>query len=331
MRDLIQQGVERMRKRRKADVKVARLAARDPENIAKGLILLAQREHDRLQRGLREQFGFSVTRGEAGGRLPLKFDRPERLPRTRETAALWTDAVVRMLSYGEAVRVMHHAQAYFPERDRARKVCAAFADAMREAPGALYGGLWHAPGMEPAVTEYAAAMLAAWTRGHLRADVNPELRKVLTADGWENELINAVRLAWAERDPGLPLKHPTRFRDSVPPKKAGGRRRRWDAPPDLVNLTSAALQGKDITTKKELDEPMEIALAGFSERELEKVREAALEKGRRAGLPPREMELYEFFVRHEKATKRQAADHFGITVNTVKKLKKRIKKTLNVA
>ena len=98
----VRQGVERMRKRRKADVEVARLAVRNPENIAKGLILLAQQEQDRLRRGLRKQFGFSVL--QEGGELRFRFDQPRRLPQTRDAAALGTDAVVRLLSYGEALR-----------------------------------------------------------------------------------------------------------------------------------------------------------------------------------------------------------------------------------
>jgi DNA-binding CsgD family transcriptional regulator len=56
-------------------------------------------------------------------------------------------------------------------------------------------------------------------------------------------------------------------------------------------------------------------------------REMALKRGRDAGLPPREYELYKFFVDNPRSTNVQAAQTLGIAVGTVKSLKHRIKNT----
>jgi DNA-binding CsgD family transcriptional regulator len=62
-------------------------------------------------------------------------------------------------------------------------------------------------------------------------------------------------------------------------------------------------------------------LAKFANREIN------LKRGRDAGLPPREYELYKFFVDNLGSTNVQAAQTLGIAVGTVKSLKHRIKNT----
>jgi DNA-binding CsgD family transcriptional regulator len=58
------------------------------------------------------------------------------------------------------------------------------------------------------------------------------------------------------------------------------------------------------------------------------VREAALKKARDAGLTPRELELFTFFVENPKARNTEAARALGIAEGTVRSLKSRIKKAL---
>lgn len=254
-----------------------------------------------------------------------RFDGPKRLPKTPEQAARWCDLLVHLIAFAWAVREMRRAAEYHPEPDRARMVCNAYSDAMREMP-ALYGAFAEA-GFQTAVSEHAAAVLAAWARSHLRQSWNPRLRRTLQDEGWERELVNAAHLALRHLDPDAPMKRSTRFRDATPwLKQKDGRRPKAPGPPDFINMVSAALQGRDVTKKPE--SPMdveEIELARFANRE-EMVRQAGA-----AGLTPREMDLYEFYLDNPNATHQQAADGIGASVGTVKKLKNRIKNTIGAA
>jgi hypothetical protein len=261
MRELVRRGVELMRERRESEHVIADLAKRNPETIAKGLIVLTRVERGRLHSELRVGFGFTLSHGDVG--YVCRFERSR--PRTPGEAARWVDLFVHAVAFEGALRAMHAAAEYHPEPDRGHQVVNAFLDAIREAPGALYGALAEA-GFEPAVREYGAAMLAAWTRSHLHSDLNPTLRRALRGEGWENELVNAAALAWADRDPAAPFERGTRFRDTLP-RQADGRRRKAPGPPDLVNLTSRALEGREIGPEKTDEEPEEIVLASFADRE----------------------------------------------------------------
>ena len=74
--------------------------------------------------------------------------------------------------------------------------------------------------------------------------------------------------------------------------------------------------------KPEPPTPPETELTTFA------AREAALKKARDAGLTPREVELFTFFVENPKAKNVEAARALGIAEGTVRSLKSRIKKTL---
>jgi DNA-binding CsgD family transcriptional regulator len=69
----------------------------------------------------------------------------------------------------------------------------------------------------------------------------------------------------------------------------------------------------------------EMELAGFASREI------SLKRARDAGLPPREYELYKFFVDNPGSTNARAAQRLSIAVGTVKSLKHRIKNTAGIA
>jgi DNA-binding CsgD family transcriptional regulator len=60
-------------------------------------------------------------------------------------------------------------------------------------------------------------------------------------------------------------------------------------------------------------------------------REAALKKSRLAGLTPREHELFKFFLENPGAKNAEAARELGVAEGTVRSLKSRIKRTLDVA
>jgi hypothetical protein len=69
----------------------------------------------------------------------------------------------------------------------------------------------------------------------------------------------------------------------------------------------------------------EIELAIFAERE------ALLKRGRDAGLPPREYELFKLYVEEPKISSREAGQRLGLSAGAVRTLKARIKKTLGAA
>lgn len=73
---------------------------------------------------------------------------------------------------------------------------------------------------------------------------------------------------------------------------------------------------------KEAAPPEEIELATFAERE------AALKKGREAGLAPREYEIFKLFLENPKIKYREVAERLGISVGTVGKTKARIGEAL---
>lgn len=60
-------------------------------------------------------------------------------------------------------------------------------------------------------------------------------------------------------------------------------------------------------------------------------REALLKRGREVGLPPREYEVFRFFVEHPGAKNAAVARALGIAEGTVKSYKSRIKKNINTA
>lgn len=302
LRELVRRGVARMRERRESEQFIAGAAAQDAEAVARRLIVFARIERVKLRGELRERFGFSLDHGEDG--YVCCFEKPTRRPKTPEETARWVDLFVHAVAFEEALLAMNHAATDFAGRDQARMVCNAFLDAMRESP-TVYGAVAGA-GFEPTVREYAAAMLTAWTRSHLHKGFNPKLRRALGGEGWEQELVKATALAWADRDPDAPLKRGTRFRDTLR-RTADGRRQKAPGPPDLVNLTSAALEGRDTTPKK--PEPPETG--AFTLAEQERLRR----KARDAGLTPQERQVFELFVSNPRITNPEIAAQLGITRN----------------
>ena len=320
LREIVRQGLARMKARREAERRFAEMAREDPETVAKSLLVFARGERDRLRQELAQRFGFSVSR--EGRSFRCRFDAPGRRPRTAEEKAAWLDRVVGLFGLEGALEVVRLAAAYFAgSEDQARMICNAYADAMREAP-ALYNAFAACEGFDPHVRRYASVMAAAWARSHLKN--YPRTRRALQGEDWARELVNASSLAWGEREPDAPIKRPTRFIDSLPPDEGrtkDGRRRRTPGPLDYIQLVGRILEGRKV-------EPPELEYARFAERE---VREAALKRGRDARLPLREMEIFRLFVENPAIKNREVADRLGISVGTVKQLKSRIKRTLDAA
>jgi DNA-binding CsgD family transcriptional regulator len=209
---------------------------------------------------------------------------------------------------------MEHARAFFPEIDRAQKVCDALVDTMEQAP-AVYN-FFAQEGFDPLIREYAAAVAAGWSRSYLKS--YPKTRAALKDENWAHELASAALQAWEELEPDSPMKRSTSYRDTLP-KTKDGRRQRAKGPQSYINLTDAILSGRE---GKPADRP-ELELAQFADKE------EMLKRAQDAGLPPREMEVFKFFVENPGSKNREAADKLRMSVDQVKQHKHRMKKTLN--
>lgn len=317
LRQTVDEGTTRMRARRRAEQQLAEAAREYPEVAAREILVFARTEQDRLRRQLSERFGFSVSREPSGFRC--RFASPERRPKTPEKAAIWIDAVVALAGFEMALDQMWLAAVYFPPPDRARMICNAFYDVMRETPAVYAAFAACQEEYAPGVREYASAMLAAWARSHLK--VYPGTKAALEGTGWETELVSAALLAWQELGPYSPIKRGTRFRDTLP-KQKDGLRQRAPGPPDFINRVDRLFTGRDSGQQAK---PLELELARFADRE------AVLRIARDAGLPPRELEIYRLFIDNPGIKNREVAERLDVSVGTVKQLKSRIKRSLGAA
>lgn len=310
-----------MRVRRRAEQKLAEAAKEYPEMAAMEMLLFARSQRDQLQRQLLETFGFSASRESSGFRC--RFVEPERRPKATEEASKWIDAVVALAGFEMALDRMWLAATYSPPLDRARMICNAFSDVLRETP-AVYAAFANCQEeYAPGVKEYASAMLAAWVRTHLRA--YQRIKPVLEGPNWEIELVSAALLAWQELGPDSPIKRSTRFRDwlrELGEMQKDGRRKKAPGPPDFVNLVGRFLSGRDSRQKTK---PPELEFVSFAERE------ALLRLGREAGLPPKEFEYLKLLAENPRISYNEAARKLNIARGTAKSLKHRISKTLGAA
>jgi DNA-binding CsgD family transcriptional regulator len=322
LRQAVRQGIARMKERRQAEQTLAEAAREYPEMAAKEMLVFARTERDRLRRQLLETFGFSVSRDRSGFRC--RFAAPKRRPRNLEEAATWLDAVVALVGFEMALDGMWLAGAYFPPSDRARMISNAFSDVMRETP-AVYGAFANCEEKyAPGAREYASAMLAAWTRSHLKR--YPTTKAALEGPGWENELVSAAILAFQELDEldeldsDAQIKRGTRFRDTLP-RQVDGRRQRASGEPDLINRLDRILSGR---ISGQQPKSPEHELARFAERE------ALLRRGREVGLPPREYEYLKLLAANPRISYSEAARELKIAKGTAKKFKHNIMKSLKM-
>ena len=167
LRQMVREGVDRMRRRRQGERELAEVAKEYPEMAAREMLVFARTEGDRLRRQLLETFGFSVSRARSGFRC--RFAAPKRRPRNLEEAATWLDAVVALVGFEMALDGMWLAGAYFPPSDRARMICNAFSDVMRETPAAYAAFANRQEEYAPGARGYSSAMLATWIRSYLRS------------------------------------------------------------------------------------------------------------------------------------------------------------------
>jgi DNA-binding CsgD family transcriptional regulator len=97
---------------------------------------------------------------------------------------------------------------------------------------------------------------------------------------------------------------------------------------ELVRIITGQLRrdalGSQTTRREEL-----LLLAEFAEREV--FLKQALERGRQAGLTPREFEVYKLFIENPKIKYREAAEKLGMSTSQVGVLKHRIKHALAAA
>jgi DNA-binding CsgD family transcriptional regulator len=313
LRQAVREGIVRMKDRRQGEQKLAEAAREYPELAAREMLVFARTERDRLRQQLLESFGFSVSREGSGFRC--RFASPERRPRTPERAATWIDAVVALASFEMALDGMWLAAAYSLPLDRARMICNAFSDVMRETP-ALYVAFANCQeDYAPGAREHASAMLAAWARSYLKS--YPATKAALEGPSWENELVSAALLAFQKLDPEAPIKRGTRLRDTLP-RQSDGRHQRAPDPPDFINLVDRYLTGQ--APRQEASSEQEFAR--FAERE------ALLRRGREVGLPPREYQYLMLWAQNPKISYREAARELKVSEGTVKKFKHNIMKSL---
>lgn len=349
LRGLLREGIEAMRKRRAVVRSVSRLVEVKPEKAARGLIVLSVRERDGLRRLLEERFSFTVVRE---GDWKFRFHSPRRLPRRPEEKARWVDATVMLTGYVRGLDKM--SQAYHQDSpDRHRAVVNAFADAYERTP-VLYNSFASDFSPDQFVRDYASAMAAAWARSHYSPSWNPRAAFVLKSPNWASRLVAANAEAWKQMPPDAPIIRGTRFRDAEGMKDKLGRRSKirlkdGDVEHDLINRLDHALSAEDVERREGVEyddgyrkhieggdgargtaQPPEIEQATFADEELgmREAREAWLKRARDARLPPRELELFAFFLENPNATKKQAADHFDISIHTVKSLERRYRRTL---
>lgn len=312
-----------MRERLRAERTLVEAAREYPEMAAREMLVFASTERDRLRRQLLKTFGFSVSREGTGFRC--RFVSPEHQPKTPEEAATWIDAVVALAGFEMALDGMWLAAAYFPPPDRARMMCNAFSDVMRETP-AVYAAFANCEEeYAPEARKYALALAAAFVRSHLKiysgTKRHPGNKAALEAPNWTSELAAATILGFRELGPESPIKRSTRYRDTLP-RTIDGRLQKAPGPPDLINLVDRFLSGRDSVRKTESPE---LEFASFAERE------ALLRLGREAGLPPKEYQYLKLLAANPKISYREAARKLKISEGAAKSLKHRIKKTLKSA
>jgi len=310
-----------MRARRRAEEKLAEAAREYPEMAAREMLVFARTERDRLRRQLLNTFGFAVSR--QGAAFRCQFATPERRPRTPEEAARWIDTVVALAGFEMALDRMWLGASSFPPKDRARMICNAFSDVMRETP-AVYAAFANCEEKyAPGAREYASAMLAAWARSHLNS--HQGIKAALEGPNRETEFVSAALMAWRELGPDSPIVRSTRFRDWLREHgemQKDGRRKKAPGPPSFVNLVDRFLSGRSSGQKTKSPEH---ELATFAERE------ALLRLGREAGLPPKEMQLLKLLASNPGISNPEAARELNIALGTAKSLKHRIKKSLGAA
>jgi DNA-binding CsgD family transcriptional regulator len=310
----VRRAVEQMRAMQEGVRQFEEISHEHP-TLAAGLALrFAAEEGKRKQRMLKEHFGL-VVRWE-GREIRCSLVVPERAPRTSEQAKYSVDVLVSLISWQLALRAMRHARAYFTELDRDRKICHALVDVMEQAPAAY--SFFTQEGFDPSVREYATAVATAWTRSKLR--FHGGIRATLQDENWVYPLASATIRGWEELKPSSPMTRSTRFRDTLP-KTVDGRRQRATGPKSYINVVDTILTDRGNPS------------ANSPERELARFanREELLKRARDAGLTPREMELFEFFIKNPGAKYREAADKLGMSVQQVGVLKHRIKETLNAS
>jgi hypothetical protein len=134
---------------------------------AREMLVFARTERDRLRRQLLENFGFSICREHSGFRC--RFDTPVRRPGTPEEAARWIDAVVALAGFKMALERMWLAASSFPPSERARMICNAFSDVMRETPAVYAAFAIGEEDLAPGAREHASVRAAAWVRSYLKS------------------------------------------------------------------------------------------------------------------------------------------------------------------
>lgn len=195
---------------------------------------------------------------------------------------------------------------------------------------------------DPAATELAKDAMALRLAGHLATRTsltkNKRLAKALDAIRSYNKRTGRARLEALLRElyleaPGVWSKYSQTDWQLRATRSEAAKNIEQRHKPQAVEMDLEVFAEREALLIEQHDKPraVEIDLAAFSQRE----REAVLKRGREAGLPAREYELFalvmgdpERFLRNGKLNHREAAQEMDVAVGTIKSLWSRIKKTL---
>jgi hypothetical protein len=193
----------------------------------------------------------------------------------------------------------------------ARLVCAAFISAWRDIPGMMAVAI---EAFQKAVPRLANTTgLAEYLTGHLATHTSMQTNLRLRAGVAERREEGETLFARLLKE--LPAEALTAYREKPPA---------WGDLMDLRSKVARRLEKRDVSPAAGLRD-----LVQFADRE------ALLRRGREAGLPPREYELFglvmrepERFLRYGKLNHAEAAREMNLAEGTIKSLWSRIRKTL---
>jgi DNA-binding CsgD family transcriptional regulator len=192
----------------------------------------------------------------------------------------------------------------------AQAVCDAFIGAYKERPGLAAVGIESLEACLPdrfkglVLSTYLTSYLATHTSLH----ANPRLKHSI------DELREEGESRFARLLKELPAEALAAYRDR---------------PRDVGNLMEIRTEAARRLEKRDAPPVPDMRdLAEFADRE---TREALLKRGKDAGLPPKEYELFKLLVEKPGISSREAAHKLGITAGAVRTLKSRINRTLGAA
>jgi DNA-binding CsgD family transcriptional regulator len=266
----------------------------DPVKGAEGLLFIVPKEMDALEREAWACFGYDLGRRRKRDDFALRGF----------SAAL---EFVRIANrYYTLERVMQRWAVLVNSGLSGERlllgVCESFLEAWRERPGLAAVGIESIEACLP--DKFRGLVLSAYLTSYLATHTSLHTNRRLRHGIDERREEGETRFA--------------RLLKELPVEALDAYRNRPHSFGDLMDIrTEAARRLEKRDTPPDLRE-----LAQFADRE------ALLKRGRDAGLPPKEYEVFKLFVENPGIKYREVADKLDVSIGTVSKMKSRIKKTL---